>query len=66
MADRPTWEHDGRDWPNREHSRFVTAAGLRWHVQVAGQGPDLLLVHGTAAATTTSVPAPNVVSVQPS
>lgn len=51
MADRPTWDREGRDWPNREHSRFVTAAGLRWHVQIAGQGPDLLLIHGTAAAT---------------
>jgi magnesium chelatase accessory protein len=51
MTDRPAWEREGRDWPNREASRFVTAAGLRWHVQVAGQGPDLLLVHGTAAAT---------------
>jgi magnesium chelatase accessory protein len=51
MADRPSWDREGRDWPNREASRFVNAAGLRWHVQVAGQGPDLLLVHGTAAAT---------------
>jgi magnesium chelatase accessory protein len=51
MPDRPTWEHDGRDWPNREHSRFVQAGGLRWHVQIAGSGPDLLLIHGTAAAT---------------
>jgi magnesium chelatase accessory protein len=51
MVDHPSWERDGRDWPNREASRFVVAGGLRWHVQVAGQGPDLLLVHGTAAAT---------------
>ncbi|HEV7268707.1 MAG TPA: alpha/beta fold hydrolase BchO [Falsiroseomonas sp.] len=51
MADRPSWEREGRDWPNREASRFVTAAGLRWHVQAAGEGPDLLLLHGTAAAT---------------
>jgi magnesium chelatase accessory protein len=51
VPDRPAWEHDGRDWPNREHSRFVHAGGLRWHVQVAGQGQDLLLIHGTAAAT---------------
>ncbi|MGG5819186.1 alpha/beta fold hydrolase BchO [Falsiroseomonas sp. HW251] len=51
MGDRPTWDREGRDWPNREHSRFVTAAGLRWHVQIAGDGPDLLLIHGTAAAT---------------
>ncbi|WP_270933239.1 alpha/beta fold hydrolase BchO [Falsiroseomonas oryzae] len=51
MVDRPSWEHDGRDWPNRDASRFVTAGGLRWHVQVMGDGPVLLLVHGTAAAT---------------
>ncbi|WP_376097090.1 alpha/beta fold hydrolase BchO [Roseomonas sp. CCTCC AB2023176] len=51
MSAQPSWEREGRDWPNREHSRFVQAAGLRWHVQVMGQGPVLLLVHGTAAAT---------------
>lgn len=55
MVDRPAWDRDGRDWPNREASRFVTAGGLRWHVQVMGPKgdsvPDLLLVHGTAAAT---------------
>ncbi len=51
MAEHPSWQHDGRDWPNREASRFVSAGGLRWHVQVAGAGPDLLLLHGTAAAT---------------
>ena len=51
MSDRPAWDREGRDWPNRRQSRFVTAAGLRWHVQVAGQGPVLLLLHGTAAAT---------------
>lgn len=50
-SDRPEWERDGRDWPNREASRFVEAAGLRWHVQIMGQGPVLLLLHGTGAAT---------------
>lgn len=39
------------DWPNRQYSRFVRAGGLEWHVQVAGQGPVLLLLHGTGAAT---------------
>ena len=46
-----SWERDGRDWPNREHSRFVEAGGLRWHVQVMGQGPVALLLHGTGAST---------------
>ncbi|MEO3471042.1 alpha/beta fold hydrolase BchO [Roseomonas sp. CAU 1739] len=49
--DAPDWARDGRDWPNRQASRFVTAGGLRWHVQVMGHGPVLLLLHGTAAAT---------------
>jgi magnesium chelatase accessory protein len=47
----PDWDEDGRDWPNRASSRFVAAAGLRWHVQVMGAGPVMLLVHGTGAAT---------------
>ena len=51
MNEKPVWEREGRDWPNREASRFVKAAGMRWHVQVAGSGPSLLLVHGTGAAT---------------
>ncbi len=45
------WNRDGREWPNRDSSRFVEAAGLTWHVQVAGQGPVVLLVHGTGAST---------------
>ncbi len=45
------WDLAGRDWPNRAHSRFVSAGGLRWHVQVLGEGPVLLLLHGTGAAT---------------
>jgi magnesium chelatase accessory protein len=49
--DAPEWELDGQDWPNREHSRFVDAAGLSWHVQQWGRGPALVLVHGTASAT---------------
>ena len=38
-------------WPNREWSRFVSAGGIRWHVQVMGNGPAVLLLHGTGAAT---------------
>jgi magnesium chelatase accessory protein len=50
---RLTFERDGRDWPNREASRFVQSAGLRWHVQVMGQGPPMLLLHGTGASNHT-------------
>ena len=38
-------------WPNRDASRFVSAGGMRWHVQIMGAGPSLLLLHGTGAAT---------------
>lgn len=51
QGESPSWEKDGRDWPNRTASRFVEAGGLDWHVQLMGQGPCLLLLHGTAAAT---------------
>jgi magnesium chelatase accessory protein len=47
----PDWATEGRDWPNRAASRFVEAGGLRWHVQVMGEGPALVLLHGTGAAT---------------
>jgi magnesium chelatase accessory protein len=48
--DYPDFEIEGRDWPNRTVSQFVEAGGLRWHVQRMGQGPRLLLVHGTGGA----------------
>lgn len=51
MTQRLNWDRDGRDWPNRDASRFVTAGGLRWHVQLLGAGPLILLLHGTGAAT---------------
>ena len=37
-------------WPQRQHSRAVQAAGLDWHVQVAGSGPTLLLLHGSGGS----------------
>jgi magnesium chelatase accessory protein len=45
------WERDGPAWPNHAASGFVAAAGIRWHVQQMGEGPALLLVHGTGAST---------------
>lgn len=51
MSRAPRWEVEGRDWPNRDSSRFVQTGRIRWHVQVMGDGPVMLLIHGTGAAT---------------
>jgi magnesium chelatase accessory protein len=51
MSRRLDWARDGGNWPNRQYSRFVDAGGLRWHVQVMGEGPVVLLLHGTGAST---------------
>jgi len=36
-------------WPHAQYSRFVQAGGIQWHVQIMGQGPCLLLLHGTGS-----------------
>lgn len=58
MATRLNWSQDGHDWPHREHSAFVVADGLRWHVQRfesrasnATTPPWMVLIHGTGAST---------------
>lgn len=51
MTGRLDFDRDGADWPNHETSRFVRANGLRFHVQIAGKGPVMLLLHGTGAST---------------
>ena len=38
------------DWPNRRHSRGVAIGKLDWHVQLAGAGPVVLLLHGSGAS----------------
>jgi magnesium chelatase accessory protein len=45
------WAREGADWPHRAASRFVTAGGIQWHVQIMGSGEPLLLLHGTGAST---------------
>lgn len=52
-TDRPDWQIEGRTWPHHDKSRFVNAAGLRWHVQEMGDpaSPTILLLHGTGAST---------------
>jgi magnesium chelatase accessory protein len=39
------------DWPHRAASRAIDAGGVRWHVQQAGQGPVVLLLHGSGASS---------------
>jgi len=39
------------DWPNREHSRIISVGDLDWHVQLNGNGPVILLLHGTGSST---------------
>jgi magnesium chelatase accessory protein len=51
MTDRLDWTIDGQNWPNRDASRLVRAAGLTWHIQEFGAGPLIMLVHGTASST---------------
>ncbi len=45
------WARDGHDWPNAAASRFVDCRPHRWHVQVAGSGPTVLLLHGAGGAS---------------
>ena len=47
------WDAYKAQWPHAAHSQFVSTPGLRWHVQVMGQGPVMLLLHGTGASTHT-------------
>ncbi len=39
------------DWPHRAASRVVDAGDVRWHVQQAGRGPVVLLLHGSGASS---------------
>lgn len=46
-----SWAQHQASWPQREQSRFVRVGEGTWHVQVMGQGPALLLLHGTGAGS---------------
>lgn len=43
------WALHQAAWPLAQHSRFVPAGGYDWHVQVLGEGPCMLLLHGTGS-----------------
>lgn len=41
------------DWPNRAASRRIATGNVDFHVQRAGHGPSVILIHGTGSATHT-------------
>ena len=45
------WATHAAHWPLAEYSQFIHAGGIRWHVQVMGQGPVMLLLHGTGSGS---------------
>jgi magnesium chelatase accessory protein len=45
------WPGDAAGWPMAERSRLVLHRPHRWHVQEAGSGPLILLIHGAGGAT---------------
>lgn len=38
------------DWPLRHASQFKVVDNVRWHFQLLGEGPVVLLLHGTGAS----------------
>jgi magnesium chelatase accessory protein len=39
-----------RDWPYRDRSALIRCPPHEWHVQVFGDGPDILCLHGAGAS----------------
>lgn len=44
-------ERFGAAWPGRSAAREIEAGGVCWNVQTAGDGADIVLIHGTGAST---------------
>ncbi|PUE37967.1 alpha/beta fold hydrolase BchO [Limnohabitans sp. Hippo4] len=45
------WANYRSTWPHAQHSQFIQAGGIQWHVQIMGLGPVLLLLHGTGSGS---------------
>ncbi|UAB77995.1 alpha/beta fold hydrolase [Erythrobacter sp. SCSIO 43205] len=52
MSRSLNWEREGRLWPHREASEFISQGHATWHVQRFGQAgqPRILLLHGTGGS----------------
>jgi magnesium chelatase accessory protein len=46
-----SWADHAAHWPLAAHSQHLSAGGVHWHVQRMGQGPALLLLHGTGSGS---------------
>lgn len=53
MSERLNFQRHSIHWPHREWSQIVETQDCQWHVQIAGEGPPLLMIHGTGASTHT-------------
>ncbi|MFM9990401.1 MAG: alpha/beta fold hydrolase BchO [Burkholderiaceae bacterium] len=47
------WDSFKHQWPNSQHSQLIQTQDVRWHIQMFGQGPTILLLHGLGASTHT-------------
>ena len=47
------WDTLKAQWPYAQHSQFIHTTDVRWHVQMFGEGPPLLLLHGLGSSTHT-------------
>lgn len=58
MARPLDWDSDGKNWPCRANSHFMTLNRIRWHWQrfPAERKPQALLLHGTGASAHTWAP----------
>jgi magnesium chelatase accessory protein len=45
------WARHNADWPHADTSRFILCKPHKWHVQDAGDGPLILLLHGAGGGT---------------
>jgi magnesium chelatase accessory protein len=45
------WSANASDWPMADSSQFILCKPHKWHVQIAGDGPLVLLIHGAGGAT---------------
>ncbi|MEL6520464.1 MAG: alpha/beta fold hydrolase BchO [Pseudomonadota bacterium] len=45
------WSAYSEVWPHADHSQFLATRPHRWHVQIMGEGPTVLLLHGAGGAS---------------